>query len=71
MFEQFRAIESHYIDRVDLLCKNRVLQTCRTRTEEGIPVTYDGVHHSLEFAEMSGRLYAKKHPELLSDLTHP
>ena len=71
MFEQFRAIESHYIDRVDLLCKNRVLQTCRTRTEEGIPVTYDGVHHSLEFAEMSGRLYAKKHPELLSNLTHP
>jgi SGNH domain (fused to AT3 domains) len=71
MFDQFRAIESHYIDRVDLLCKNRVLQTCRTRTEGGIPVTYDGVHHSLEFAEMSGRLYAKKHPELLSDLTHP
>jgi len=71
LFDQFRAIESHYIDRVDLLCKNRVLQTCRTRTEEGIPVIYDGVHHSLEFAEMSGRLYAKKHPELLNDLTHP
>jgi len=71
MFEQFRAIESHYIDRVELLCKNRVLQTCRTRTEEGIPFTYDGIHHSLEFAEMSGRLYAKKYPDLLHNLNHP
>jgi peptidoglycan/LPS O-acetylase OafA/YrhL len=71
MFKQFRAIESHYINRVDLLCKNRVLQTCRTRTEEGIPFTYDGVHHSLEFAELSGRLYAKQYPDLLNDLTQP
>jgi hypothetical protein len=71
MFKQISAIESHYIDRVELLCKNRVLQTCRTRTEEGIPFTYDGIHHSLEFAEMTGRLYAKKYPELLNDLTHP
>lgn len=68
LFDRFRAIESHYIDRVALLCKNRVLQTCLTRTEEGIPALYDRVHHSLEFAQMSGRMYARQYPDLLHDL---
>ena len=71
MFDQLRVIESHYIDRVNLLCKNGVLQTCRTRTDDGIPAFYDTDHNSLEFTGMSGRLYAKKFPELLNDLTHP
>lgn len=69
MFGQFKAIESHYIDRVDLLCKNRVLETCRTRAGNGIPAFYDRLHNSIEFAEMSGKMYAKKYPDLLYDLT--
>lgn len=69
LFSEFRAIEALYIDRVDLLCKNRVLQTCRTRTDEGVPALYDRVHHSLEFAEMSGKMYAQKHTSLLDDLS--
>ena len=69
LFSEFRAIEALYIDRVDLLCKNRVVQTCRTRTEEGVPALYDRVHHSLEFAEMSGKMYAQKHANLLDDLS--
>jgi len=69
LFNKFRAIESHYIDRVELLCKNRVLQTCRTRTDDGIPAFYDRHHNSLEFAEMSGKMYALKYPHLLQDLT--
>lgn len=68
LFSEFRAIEALYIDRVDLLCKNRVMQTCRTRTAEGVPALYDRVHHSLEFAEMSGKMYAQKHGSLLGDL---
>ncbi len=68
LFSEFRAIESYYIDRVALLCKNRVLQTCRTRTDDGTPAFYDTHHNSLEFAEMSGRLYAKKIPELLHNI---
>lgn len=67
LFNEFRAMESDYIDRVDLLCKNRVLQTCRTRTDDGVPAFYDTHHHSLEFAEMSGKLFAKKHPYILRD----
>jgi hypothetical protein len=69
LFSQFRAIESYYIDRVALLCKNRLLQTCRTRTNQGIPVLYDTIHNSLEFAEMTGKMYAKKYPGLLHDFT--
>lgn len=68
LFSEFRAIESYYIDRVALLCKNRVLQTCRTRTDDGTPAFYDTHHNSLEFAEMSGRLYAKKIPDLLHNI---
>jgi peptidoglycan/LPS O-acetylase OafA/YrhL len=65
LYKAFESVQSHYIDRVSLLCKNRVLQTCRTRTDEGIPMFYDTHHHSLEFAEMTGRLFAREHPDLL------
>ena len=68
LFSEFRAIESHYIDRVALLCESRVLHTCRTRTDDGTPAFYDTHHNSLEFAEMSGRLYAKKIPDLLHNI---
>jgi peptidoglycan/LPS O-acetylase OafA/YrhL len=66
--KEFKKLEAHYIDRVALLCKNRVLETCRTRTKEGIPMLYDSHHNSLEFSEMSGKMYAKKYPNLLYDL---
>ncbi len=65
LYEEFQSLKYHYIDRVALLCKNRVLQTCKTRTDDGTTFSYDRHHHSLEFAEMTGRLYAKKHPDLL------
>jgi peptidoglycan/LPS O-acetylase OafA/YrhL len=63
---EFRALESHYVDRVALLCQNRLLETCLSRTTEGIPMVSDVQHQSLEFAEMSGEMYARKFPELLS-----
>jgi len=70
LFNEFQAMESYYIDRVDLLCKNRVLQTCRTRSGDGVPAFYDSHHQSLEFSEMSGKLFAKKHPDILRDLAN-
>jgi len=69
LFTEFRAIESHYIDRVALLCRNRILQNCLTRTATGVPAFYDRLHNSIEFAEMSGKLYAEKYPGLLDKLT--
>jgi len=68
LYDDFRALESYYIDRVALLCENRELRTCRTRTEDGVPALYDGFHTSFEFAEMSGRMYAREHPDLLRRL---
>jgi peptidoglycan/LPS O-acetylase OafA/YrhL len=67
----FRTIESHYIDRVSLLCKNGALDTCRTSTDDGVPVSYDDGHNSLEFSQMSGKIYAEKYPNLLHSLKAP
>ena len=54
-----------FIDRVELLCQRRKLETCLTQTESGIPAFYDSHHLSLEFSDMSGRLYRRRHGELL------
>jgi len=65
---EFRKLESYYIDRVGLLCENRELHNCRTRTERGVPALYDNIHTSFEFAQMSGKMYAREHPDLLREL---
>jgi hypothetical protein len=71
LYQNIMDETDYFIDRVDLLCKNRVLQTCATHTDDGVPAFYDQHHHSLEFAELSGRLYARQHPELLQSLVKP
>jgi len=68
LFNKFSEIQDGYIDRIDLLCKNRVLQTCLTRTGNGTPMFYDSHHLSRPFAEMTGRMYFNKHPDFLYDL---
>ena len=68
LHEAFNNLESYYIDRVALLCRNRALETCRTRAHDGTPLLYDRVHYSLPFSAMSGRLFAKQHPLLLTKL---
>ncbi|MEP6389160.1 MAG: acyltransferase family protein [Halioglobus sp.] len=68
LFDDFALIEDGYIDRVGMLCKNRVLQTCLTRAEDGSPMFYDRHHLSRPFAEMTGRMYLNKHPDFLYDL---
>jgi hypothetical protein len=70
LFPSFEVLTDLYIDRVSLLCKNRVLQTCQVQTEGGIPAFYDQHHHSLEFAEMSGRLFEERYPGTLLDLAN-
>lgn len=68
LFNDFRDIETAYIDRVALLCKNRVLQTCLTRTPSGIPAFYDRHHLSLEFSTYSGELFANKRSAELQEI---
>lgn len=68
LYGAISELESHYIDRVGLLCKNRVLETCLTRSKDGTPALYDRVHYSIEFSEMSGAMYAERHPTLIQDL---
>lgn len=63
-YRDIMDITDHYIDRVALLCPGRELAACRASTEDGLPAFYDRHHLSLEFAEMSGKLYATQHPEL-------
>ena len=57
-----------YIDRLDLLCANENLASCLSESPQGVPYSFDKHHVSLEFSEMSGRLYAKKNPTLFSDI---
>ena len=61
MYEQMMQITELYIDRYELLCNGGVLQTCLTRTQGNIPVSYDQHHQSLEFAIMSGKLYRERY----------
>ena len=65
MSARFKDLEYHYIDRVALLCKHKKLSRCLAKTDSGIPMFYDQHHLSLEFAEMNGKLYAQKNPNLL------
>jgi len=68
LYGAMRSLEDAYVDRVSLLCKNRVLETCLTRAEDGTPVLYDQRHMSVEFSEMSGRMYAAQHPRFWREL---
>lgn len=63
-YRDIMALTDYYVDRVGLLCPGRELSACPTSTADGTPAFYDRHHLSLEFAEMSGRLYAKQHPGL-------
>lgn len=67
LYPQFSALTDHYIDRMDVLCPRDVPASCRAEVD-GIPAFYDRHHNSLEFSEMTGRLYADSHPDMLSDL---
>ena len=68
LYDEVMAVTDHLIDKVDLLCSGRSLATCITSTSEGVPMSYDEHHLSLEFAEMAGRRYAESHRDLLRDL---
>lgn len=70
-FETARAMTDVLIDRVALLCPERRLENCRVATGAGIPVMYDTNNQSLEFAEMSGRLFAEQNPGFFDRLKLP
>ena len=57
-----------FIDRVDLLCLDRRLETCLTETPDGIPLMYDQHHLSREFAEYTGHRFAERNPDFFERL---
>jgi hypothetical protein len=69
LFDRLHPLTDLYIDRIDLLCEKRdEVATCMTSTPAGTPAFYDKHHLSLEFAEMSGRLYERRFPGAIYDL---
>ncbi len=68
LYDQVESLTDFYIDRVELLCTDGVVESCKTRTDDGIPAFYDQHHLSLEFSEWSGMLYAERHRTIMEDL---
>ena len=67
--EDFKKMESHYIDRISMLCTDPDdAMSCLMQTPDGIPALYDHGHISYEFGIMSGEMYAKTHPNLFEDI---
>lgn len=65
LFEQTMALTDIYIDRIDLLCQDRTRsESCRSETADGVPMSYDQHHLSLEFALESGQLFADRHGDI-------
>ena len=50
-FEQLNAI---IISKWDLLCDDRNMTSCATKSPDGVPMTYDEHHLSYEFARYLG-----------------
>lgn len=69
MIQQFDKLDYFYIDKVKILCRNSLLENCKTETNDGIPFSYDGSHLSLEFAELIGSELKQVYPELMLILT--
>lgn len=65
VYRDIMALTDHFIDRVELMCRNRQLESCAITAEDGTPAFYDPHHLSLEFASMAGRRYAERYPGLL------
>ncbi len=62
-YSELMRVADLYIDRVGLLCPGRQLANCASVAEDGTPMFYDRHHHSRPFAEMTGRRYAREHPD--------
>ncbi|MEQ8517117.1 MAG: SGNH hydrolase domain-containing protein, partial [Chromatocurvus sp.] len=67
LYRDIMALTDHFVDRVDLLCRNRDLQTCAVTAGDGTPAFFDAHHLSLEFADMAGRRYAASYPDVLRE----
>ncbi|MBL4783478.1 MAG: acyltransferase family protein [Porticoccaceae bacterium] len=68
LYPIYRPLVDLYINRMNLLCEDAIPSTCKSETEDGIPYSFDNHHNSLEFSEMSGRMYAKINPGLFDDI---
>ena len=64
----FLALTDVFIDRFKLLCGDKIPESCETATPEGVPLMYDPVHLSYEFALYSGQKYARDFPDDLNKI---
>jgi len=51
-YKLFSQLSFIYLDKVELLCENRLLTNCIVNTEGNVPFTYDSNHLSFEFSEL-------------------
>ena len=71
LYREIMGVTDLFIDKVELLCRGRQVQTCATQTPDGTPAFYDRHHLSLPFARYAGELYVAQHPKLLTLLQTP
>ena len=68
LYDQFHLLFDVFIDRLELLCGGSTADSCRSSADNGTPYSFDKHHISLDFSEMSGRMYAREQNEMLSEL---
>ena len=60
--ERVAAITDSKLDKVALLCGERLPESCATQTPAGHPMSMDEHHLTLEFAQWTGEQLAEKNP---------
>lgn len=60
LYDEFMRVTDHFLDKVDVLCEARQLDSCVMMTKTRVPAFYDTSHLSLEFAQMLGRLFLQQ-----------
>jgi peptidoglycan/LPS O-acetylase OafA/YrhL len=68
LYEQYHALFDIFIDRLKLLCAGSTPASCASASGKDTPYSFDNHHISLDFSTMSGRMYAKREPTMISEL---
>lgn len=68
LYQSIMSLSDFHIDLVGLLCRRGTLASCLTQTETGVPVLYDNIHISLDFAIMAGEMYREQNPDFITEI---
>ena len=71
MLARVEAITDNAFDKVDLLCRGSLPESCPTQTPAGHPFSIDRHHLTLEFAEWVGIKLSEANPLWLRELQNP